>query len=105
MSQTSDLLGPDSTILEKLAEKKCLSTNQYEEIGWAVSKEGKTEAAKRLLETLRKRPDAYFDAFVDALQEIEQGEDLRHLFLTGGNMGTWLTLSAWDTSLAYRNCS
>ena len=84
ITYVSNLLGPDSTILEKLVEKKCVSASQCEEIGRAVNKEGKTEAAKRLFETLRKRPDAYFDTFVDALQEIEQGEDLRLLLLSGG---------------------
>ena len=88
ITYASNLLGPDSTILAKLVENDCLSTSQCEEIGRTVNKDGKTEAAKRLFETLKKRPDAYFDTFVDALQEIEQGGDLRHLLLTGGNMGT-----------------
>ncbi|XP_065839495.1 uncharacterized protein [Oscarella lobularis] len=83
ITYASNLLGPDSTILAKLVENDCLSTSQCEEIGRTVNKDGKTEAAKRLFETLKKRPDAYFDTFVDALQEIEQGGDLRHLLLTG----------------------
>ena len=81
----SNLLSPDSTILEKLVEAECLSTSQSEEIGRIADKEGKTQAAKRLFAILRKRPAPYFDTFVDVLREIEQGGDLCRL-LTGEHL-------------------
>ena len=79
----SNLLGPDSTFLEKLVETKCLTTNQTASINRSWNKDGKTHAAKELFQTLWRRPTPYFDVFCTVLAKVDQGEDLRCLLLPG----------------------
>ena len=79
----SNLLGPDSTFVEKLAQAECLSAGHANEISRICSREGQTQAARRLFEILRKRPTPYFEIFCDVLGKVDQGEDLRRLLMPG----------------------
>ena len=79
----STLLGLDSTFLKMLAETKCLTECQTDEISRICSGEGKTEATKRLFKFLTIRPTPYFDTFCNVLGEVHHGEALRSLLLKG----------------------